>query len=164
MPTFDKSLYSLIIKHIHQINETHSNRSVVFGMYVCGHFHLLFKPPTHSLLCVCFTGKCVQRLPVWMLLLPIILAPDLQGAKEESGIPRLLFLFLSQLHSSGLPAGGALGLTGTSWPPEWIYPLICSDLLLLKTLRHGHVSKKMSVFGSVNQIEHIKKCCFSLIC
>lgn len=54
----------------------------------------------------------MQRLSVWMLLLPIILAPDLQGAEEESGVPRLLVLFPSQLHSSGRPAGGALGLAG----------------------------------------------------
>lgn len=104
----------------------HTGSAALCSIYLCGHFHLLFEPPTHSLLSVCLTGKCVQRLSVWMLLLSIILAPDLQGAEEESGIPRLLVLFLSQLHSSGLPAEGALGLAGAGWPPEWIYSLICS--------------------------------------
>lgn len=118
LSTFDKSLYSLATKHIHQKTEMHRHCSIVFCMYACGHVHLLYEPPTHSFLSVCLPGKCMQRLSVWMLLLPIILAPDLQRAEEESGIPRLLVFFLSQIHSSGLPAGGALGLAGTGWPPE----------------------------------------------
>ncbi|MEQ2287581.1 hypothetical protein AMECASPLE_014065 [Ameca splendens] len=58
-------------------------------------------------------GKCVERLPVRMLLLYTILASDLQGAEKKSSIPRrLLFVFHlhSQIHCSDLPAGGALGL------------------------------------------------------
>lgn len=66
----------------------------------------MFRPLSLS---VRLTGECVERLPVRMLLLSAILAPDLQRAEEKSSIPRLLLL-LSQIHRSGLPAGGALGL------------------------------------------------------
>ncbi|CAG5929399.1 unnamed protein product [Menidia menidia] len=51
------------------------------------------------------TGECVERLPVWMLLLSAILAPNFQRAKEKSGIPHY---FLCQICSLKLPAGGAL--------------------------------------------------------
>ncbi|KAE8278932.1 hypothetical protein D5F01_LYC22514 [Larimichthys crocea] len=65
-------------------------------------------------------GECVERLPVRVLLLSSILAPDLQGAEEKSSIPRLLLLLLllllSQIHCSDLPAGGALGLDSRSTP------------------------------------------------
>ncbi|KAM3590770.1 uncharacterized protein V6R79_016333 [Siganus canaliculatus] len=54
--------------------------------------------------------KCVERLPVWMLLLSAILAPDLQGAEEKSSGPRLVLLHVSSIHCSDFPAGGALGL------------------------------------------------------
>lgn len=109
-----------------QINETDRYWSIV--LYVCGHFHLLFQLPTYGLLSVCLTGKRVQRLPVWMLLLPIILASDLKGAEEESGILRLLVLFLSQIHRSRLPAGGALGLEGARWPPQSRFNFWSADI------------------------------------
>lgn len=66
-------------------------------------------PLAFKLLFVCLTGECVERLPVWMLLLSAILAPDLQRAEKKSSIPRLFFFF-SQIHPSNIPAGGALGL------------------------------------------------------
>lgn len=112
-------------------------------------------PTAFSLL---LAGKCVRRLSIWMLLLPIILAPDLQGAEEESGIPRLLVLFLSQLHSSGHPAGGALGLTSTAWPPKWnllanLQPLSLTFSTYLPTLLLlGHVvPKKKKTFQYFQQ-------------
>lgn len=75
-------------------------------------FTFLPEPPTEVQLLLC-AGKCVERLPVRMLLLHSILASDLQGAEKKSSIPRhLLIVFLphSQIHCSDLPAGGALGL------------------------------------------------------
>lgn len=81
----------------------------VFYLHLNANVHLLFVPPTCVQASLCLTGECVERLPVRMLLLPSILAPDLQRAEEKSSIPRLLFL-LSQIHRFDLPAGGALGL------------------------------------------------------
>lgn len=82
------------------------------SLHLNANVHLLFEPPTFRPLSVCLTGKCVERLPVRMLLLSAILAPDLQGAEEKSSIPRLLLLLLhlGQIHCPDLPAGGALGL------------------------------------------------------
>lgn len=86
-----------------------------------------------------------------MLLLPIILASDLKGAEEESGILRLLVLFLSQIHRCRLPAGGALGLEGAQWPPR-------VDLISdLQTLHLGHnVSNKeeITLLPRMNSMYH----------
>lgn len=71
-------------------------------------------PP--SGLSLCLTGECVERLPVWMLLLSAFLAPDLQGTEEKSSNPRLLLLSFSQIHCPDFPAGGTLGLEAR-WAP-----------------------------------------------
>lgn len=69
----------------------------------CLSLPLVFRPFS-----VCLTGECVERLPVWLLLLSAILAPNLQRAEEKSSIPRRFFL--SQIQPSNIPAGGTLGL------------------------------------------------------
>lgn len=109
-------------------------------------------PPVFRPLSVCLTGECVERLPVWMLLLSSILAPDLQRAEEKSSNPRL-FLLLSQIHCSDLPAGGALGLDtcNTSFSLPLLQPalqstgvdlitlpLFCSHSLLPQRIQQGH--------------------------
>lgn len=68
--------------------------------------HLL---PELRPLSVCLTGECVERLSVWMLLLPPVLAPGFQRAEEKSSLPRFFVLF-SQIRCFNLPAGGAFGL------------------------------------------------------
>lgn len=76
------------------------------------------------MICCFLTGQRVERLPVRMLLLPAILAPDLQRAEKKSSIPRLLLLLIllhRQIHGSDLPAGGALGLD-TSRTTFFLHP------------------------------------------
>lgn len=70
----------------------------------------LLPPPSLSR---CLPGQRVERLPVWMLLLPAFLATDLPGTEEKSGIPRRLLrrvLVFRQIHRPDSPAGGALGV------------------------------------------------------
>ena len=53
----------------------------------------------------------MERLFLRMLLLPAVLAADLPRAEETSSDPSYTpVLVLSQIHRSGLPAGGALHL------------------------------------------------------
>lgn len=153
---FDQRLYSLSDKRVHLIHVTHGYWSIVFYMCVAIFTFCSRLPPTAFSLCL--TGKCMQRLPVRMLLLPIILAPDLQGAEEESGIPRLLVFFLSQIHSFGLPAGGALGLADAAF--KGCESVVCSHFLLLQTsARSQCVRQRQKVWFDPGWTD-FKKCNF----
>lgn len=101
-------------------------------LHLNANVHLLSEPPTCvqaslSLSPWCLAGERVERLPVRLLLLSAILAPDLQRAEEKSSIPRLLLLvllILGQIHRSRLPAGGALGLDARRSAPSFL-PGLC---------------------------------------
>lgn len=115
---------SLITRILHYMYERMSSlhRNATFT------FCSSLLPP--SGLSLCLTGECVERLPVWMLLLSAFLAPDLQGTEEKSSNPRLLLLSLlifSQIHYPDFPAGGTLGLEAPlgSFSPCLRHPCCC---------------------------------------
>lgn len=119
---------SLITRILHYMYERMSSlhRNATFTF--CSSLH---PPPGLSL---CLTGECVERLPVWMLLLSAFLAPDLQGTEEKSSNPRLLLLLslliFSQIHCPDFPAGGTLGLEAPlgSFSPRLRHPCCCCRL------------------------------------
>lgn len=115
---------SLITRIRHYAHERMSSLHRDATFTFCSSLH---PPPGLSL---CLTGECVERLPVWMLLLSAFLAPDLQGTEEKSSNPRLLLLSLlifSQIHCPDFPAGGTLGLDARWAPslPRLRHPCCC---------------------------------------